>query len=104
MGNSLVKKVFYLVGMLVVAMLLYSLFFVGDDSGVRFVYNNLRQPLGRYYYDYCYKIGSSKTKDADNSLGIEENINRNNLENDADASFDEIDPSKAYRAYSTGWF
>ena len=54
MSLGLVKSVFYLVAVVLLAMLLYQLFFGVDDNALRYACNSMETAIANYYYAYCF--------------------------------------------------
>lgn len=69
MINSYIKGVFWIVGMCLAAMLLYQLFFVGDNSAINYACRMVETPIAEAYYDEVLSPSILSSKGTVESLG-----------------------------------
>lgn len=70
MDKSFIKGVFWIVGMCLAAMLLYILFFVGDNSALNSACRSVETPIARSYYEVALHPSVNSSKSATDGLGI----------------------------------
>lgn len=95
-GISLVKVVFYTIGMCVLCVMLYTFLFKGDNSALQALCRNSEEPVAKYYYTYSYYPSVHCNDGVATSLGISSNKN-------TDLSSSDTDDSTSVCGYSTGW-
>ena len=94
--NGVVKNVFVLIAGVVLASLLYVLFFVGENSALAQVCGAVERPVATFYNDYALHPSVYNDNLVDQSLGITNGALRGDLSS--------ADPSNTSSAdYSTGW-
>lgn len=96
--NKVLKGVFWIAGMCLMAMLLYRLFFVGDNSVISTVCRNVELPISQYYYDATLYPSVHCKEGIAESMGI---TTRNGVSN---LDTVDIDDSSVVADYSTGWY
>lgn len=92
MSEKFVKSIFWIVGMCLAAMLLYQLFFVGDNSAINQACRMIETPISKAYYDDVLYPSMASNKGVVESLGGSMTITTE-LQNDYILGGD----------YSTGW-
>lgn len=101
--SSTVRNVFYLVGTIVVALLLYALFFTSDNNALKTISNSLQKSLAGYYYNHCYEPAVNQYAISDSEFGVKEDSKVYNL--DPMDNLDTctiLDEDKV--VYDTGWY
>lgn len=98
-GTKMLKGVFWLIGMLMVAILLYNLFFhggIGGNNAITFLCRNIEAPIAESYYETTLYPSVNSNSSATNGLGI-------TVGNSTNFDVDEVDDASTVADYSTGW-
>lgn len=96
--HGITKHVFAIIATVVLAMLLYILFFVGEDSATMQASRAAETPLSNYYYSYVYYPAVHTNDGVAAALGYS---SLNGVTDLGDAA--SIDNADGACAYSTGW-
>lgn len=100
MGTKVLKGVFWIVGMLLVAILLYNLFFrggIGGDNAITFLCRNIEAPIAESYYETTLYPSVNSNSSATSGLGI-------TVGDSTNFDADEVDDASVVADYSTGWY
>ena len=96
--NSLVKNSFTIVAAVLLATLLYIIFFVGDNSAIATVCGAIEKPVAEYYYDVALYPSVHADEGLASSLGV-------TVYDSSDFSGSTSkDNADTQAGYSTGWF
>lgn len=98
-----IKHVFLILMAIVIALLLYRVLFVGENSAVRTMCRGIEKPLSRYYYSYTYSPAIRDTEGTASDLGYSIYWTETNLASTG-SSFGEVDTASSSANYTTGWF
>lgn len=96
--NGIVRDVFIVVASMLIAVLLYTLFFVGDNCAMVHICNAIERPVAKYYNDMALYPSVHADEGLAESLGVTFADG-----NDFDGSASKDNASSA-STYSTGWF
>lgn len=106
--TSFVKHTFSIVGAVLLAMLLYQLFFGVDNSAIKFASDAVETPISFYYYAYAFQpsahILDDITKDfnatnykVSNTAVLHDSYGSAYLDHNTDNT-------SSIASYSTGWY
>lgn len=96
--NSLVKNVFTIIAGVLLASLLYIIFFVGENSAIATVCRAVEKPVAKYYYDVALYPSVHVDEGLAASLGVTVYAG-----SDYSGSTSK-DNASTEAGYSTGWF
>lgn len=68
--TSTVKWVFYIIGTVVAALLLYRLFFTADNNALNYVSSGVQKGTWLYYDTYCYSPSVNQYSETDAVFGV----------------------------------
>lgn len=97
--TNLVKNVFMIVGAVLLAMLLYVLFFVGDNSALSQACRYIQKPISFSYYMYSYYPNAHSKDGLDNALGAD----TASYDSVSDLASSDTSNSSDVAMYTTGW-
>ena len=102
--HKTVASVFYIVGAVLLAMLLYQLFFGTTNSALSFACNSVETPISFYYYEYAYYPSVHSLDGVSQSLGLTINDKVSDLQASSSTDKDtNTDNASAKALYSTDW-
>lgn len=104
--HGITKHVFAIIATVVLAMLLYILFFVGENSATMQASRAAETPLSNYYYSYAYYPSVHTNDGVAAELGYSSYDGVTDLSGDANidnAGGSGAEGSKGDCAYTTGW-
>lgn len=96
--HGITKHVFAIIATVVLAMLLYILFFVGDNSATMHASRAAETPLSNYYYSYVYYPAVHTNDGVAAALGYSSLNGVTDLGDTAN-----VDDATGACAYTTGW-
>ena len=105
--QGIVKHSFLIIMSMVVAVVLYSVLFFGDNSAIAQASNAMRVPMSNYYYQYVYKPAVDGDSGSDGqggivgSLGYQIDDSVTDLEDDYNNT---DNASEGAADYSVDWF
>lgn len=102
-----VKTVFGIVGAVLLAMILFQLFFGVQDSALKYACEKIEEPISFYYYAYSYYPSAHNLDGVTKSLDPTHYTSYSStmLEtNSLHASDKNTDNSSAIANYSQGWY
>lgn len=105
--NSMVKHVFQIVGAVLLAMILYQLFFGVNDSALKYACEKIEEPISFYYYAYSYYPSAHNLDGVTRSLDPThyESYSTTMLEtNSLYGNTKNTDNSSVISTYSQGWY
>lgn len=103
MPRDLIKNAFLIVAAMVLAILLYFLFFASDNSVTRYMCRMVEKPIAKYYYDYGYIPSVTLRVGLTSSLSSSYSFDYNDIETNLAGSAS-TDNTSDVALYSSGWY
>lgn len=99
---NVVKEVFFVMAMAILAVILYELFFVYPDGSLWVMTERIQAPISAYYYRYCYIPNLHQSDGIDTALGMDVVYTLENTPYNLE-SVDTADYAGTGSYYTTGW-